>query len=147
MELYERIRALPQLLGLSQAALARSIGMSPQTFAGWLRLTRQDNLWPALPAILSAFPQVSRSWLYFDEGEPFDTETAQGLQEKVRSLEAELARERQERRALEEELRDASRVNRALAMRLVEKSGPAQGKVQGADGSSPPLGFIPGTGG
>lgn len=123
MELYERVKEIPGLFGISQAELARTIEMSPQTFAGWLKRDRQDNIWPVLPKMLETYPTLSREWLYFGEGEPFaHKETASCLQVKMQTLEAELEKERAERRALEEELRDASRVNRALAMRLVDET-------------------------
>ncbi|WP_279086488.1 hypothetical protein, partial [Bilophila wadsworthia] len=39
------------------------------TFNGYLSEKRQDNLWPLLPKILVLYPELSRDWLYFGEGQ------------------------------------------------------------------------------
>ena len=49
--------------------LARVIGVNELTFKGYCSESREGNLWPLLPAILAAFPEISREWLYFNEGE------------------------------------------------------------------------------
>lgn len=69
MELFERIRLIAAQVAGSQKDLALGIGIPQNTFQGYLKLSRQDNLWPLLPLILGFLPQVSREWLYFEEGE------------------------------------------------------------------------------
>lgn len=79
MELFERIRQIIDFYGLSEAKAADALGYHPRTFNGYMSLTRQDNLWPLLPKILELFPQVSRDWLYFEEGEMVGSPLPHGL--------------------------------------------------------------------
>lgn len=68
MELFERIKQIAGLAG-SETKLASRLNLPQTTFNGYLKPSRQDNLWPLLPKILELFPQVNREWLYFGEGE------------------------------------------------------------------------------
>ena len=71
MELFERVRRISAEIAGSQKKLAELLGIAPNTFQGYLKSEREDNLWPVLPQILGLYPQVSREWLYFDEGEMY----------------------------------------------------------------------------
>lgn len=71
MELFQRIKKATKAMTLSDSAMAAAIGMKQSTFSGYLNQKRQNNLWPLLPQILEAFPQISRQWLYFEEGPMF----------------------------------------------------------------------------
>lgn len=68
MELFERVKQIAGLAG-SETKLASRLNLPQTTFNGYLKPSRQDNLWPLLPKILELFPQVNREWLYFGEGE------------------------------------------------------------------------------
>lgn len=74
MELFERIKKISKKFTGSDKALAELLDLKQQTFCGYLREERQNNLWPLLPRILVLFPQISRDWLYFDEGEMLTTD-------------------------------------------------------------------------
>ena len=68
MELFERVRVICKEVAGSQTALATQLHLSQSRFQGYLSRKRQENLWVYLQDILQAYPQVSRDWLYFDEG-------------------------------------------------------------------------------
>ena len=68
MELYERVRTMARALAGSDKALAEMLEIKQNTFSGYLKPERQDNLWPLLPRMLGLFPRLSRNWLYFGEG-------------------------------------------------------------------------------
>ncbi|MBG3875570.1 S24 family peptidase [Desulfovibrio oxamicus] len=69
MELFERVRRIATIVAGSQTSLAARLGMAQSRFQGYLNAKRQDNLWPVLPQILEAYPEIAREWLYFGEGE------------------------------------------------------------------------------
>lgn len=66
-ELYERVTTAGKFFG-GLPAFAEMIGVQYRTFHAYLSAKRQHNLWPLLPAMLEAFPRLSRQWLYFGEG-------------------------------------------------------------------------------
>lgn len=68
MELYERVKSVAKTCAGSDKALAEQLGILQSTFSQYLKSARQDNLWPILPRILEIYPQISREWLYFNEG-------------------------------------------------------------------------------
>lgn len=115
MALFERVKAIYSNMAISQADFARNLHLTPATFNGYLKESRQNNLWPLLPQILALYPQINRDWLYFGEGEmlagdapraasaPKDREA---LEARVRELEAELLEERRLNRRLTERLLD-----------------------------------------
>lgn len=137
-QLYERIRYLGRILGVSLSDIAKNLELLPQTFNGYLKESRQDNLWPHLPRLLQEYPRVSRQWLYFGEGpvlvgmgipldQPVPPEvlaqathaTEQSLRTQLDELAAALDAERRKRAELEGELNDFSRENRALTKQLL----------------------------
>ncbi len=69
MELFQRIKRIAVELVGSETKLATCLGMPQRTLNGYLNAKSQRNLWEYLPAILSLFPEIRRSWLYFGEGE------------------------------------------------------------------------------
>lgn len=68
MELFERVRKVASDIAGSQSNLATLFGLSQSTFQGYLKMERQNNLWPLLPKILDKYPDLSRDWLYFGDG-------------------------------------------------------------------------------
>lgn len=68
MELFERVKQLPKIIGIQDKELAAGLGVNASTFSGYLNARRQHNLWPLLPKILENYPEISRQWLYFGEG-------------------------------------------------------------------------------
>lgn len=80
MFLYERIRALCKELNISQARLAEGLGLRQPQLNGYLSKKSEKNLWEHLPRILALYPQVSRAWLFHNEGEMFAAGQTPGLQ-------------------------------------------------------------------
>ena len=68
MELFERIYQLKFLAGNLQA-VADALGIAPQKISAYANEKSQKNFYPLLPNLLRAYPQVSREWLYFGEGD------------------------------------------------------------------------------
>ena len=112
MELYERLLKLTEIFAdNSQAKFARSIGLSQQTFHGYLNSDGQQKIRKVvLDAIMTTYPEVNRDWLYFGEGEmlasdaPAETAAASDCQRRITELEAELKEERALNRRLTERL-------------------------------------------
>lgn len=106
MDLYQRVKEIAAVLATSQTALGDALGFaSPRTFQGYLTKSRQDNLWPLLPRILEIYPQISREWLYFDEGGMLGREremSSKGPDEKDRLITELLLENREFRKRLEE---------------------------------------------
>lgn len=71
MQLFKRVKKVASEIAGSEVKMATALGIHPRTLNGYLKESREDNLWPILPAILQEYPQVSREWLYFDEGEMY----------------------------------------------------------------------------
>lgn len=75
MELYKRVKQLSKRVAGSEAKLAAILGLRQNQFNGYLNPVSQRNLWEHLPAILTAFPDVRRDWLFFGEGEMLKSDT------------------------------------------------------------------------
>ena len=70
MELFERILSLEAILG-SKSRIAKVLGITPQRLNAYSNETSQRNFLHLLPRLLKAIPDLSRDWLYFDEGPQF----------------------------------------------------------------------------
>lgn len=70
MELYERLNLLAGKTG-TKTKLASALGIPQQKMSLWGNKLSQRNFWEYLPNLLKAMPEVSREWLYFEEGEMF----------------------------------------------------------------------------
>ena len=70
MELFERVLYLEGVLG-SRKAIAEAMGITPQKMWAYSNQNSQKNLWPLLPKLIEKIPDLSRDWLYFEEGEMF----------------------------------------------------------------------------
>lgn len=113
MQLFERVRVIANELASSQTKLALALGFKQETFCGYLKETRQDNLWPILPRILEIYPQIRREWLYFNEGPMIgENHKSIGSQPDLAALQAENVR-------LRAELDETHRLNRKLTLRLL----------------------------
>lgn len=69
MELFERIEKLALVLAGNKTKLAKILGIPQGTFTPYFSLESQEKFLRLLPKILDNFPEVSRDWLYFGEGE------------------------------------------------------------------------------
>ena len=69
MELCERVDAVISRMAKSRAHLAKQLNIKQTTFNSWFSRERQENLLPVLFSILELYPNISRDWLFFDEGE------------------------------------------------------------------------------
>lgn len=138
MELFERVKYLLFNGDVSQASIARKIGVLSQSFNQWLNPKSQKNLWEHLPVILEMFPHVRREWLYFGEGEilvshdEISHSTPEAPAEDIVALQTKVAE-------LEAELREADRLNRQLTTRLLidgtgDKDGAKSTVGKAADG-------------
>ena len=70
MELYERLNTLAGRTG-TKGKLANALGITQQKMSAWSNPTSQRNFWEYLPNLLKAMPEVSKYWLYLEEGEMF----------------------------------------------------------------------------
>ena len=70
MELYERINLLTGKAG-NKTKLAAALGIPQQKISQWSNPLSQRNFWEYLPNLLKAMPDISKYWLYLDEGEMF----------------------------------------------------------------------------
>lgn len=69
MELFQRIKELAVKCAGSETKLALALGLAQSRFNKYMNTKSQRNLWEYLPKILRLYPQLSRDWLYFGEGE------------------------------------------------------------------------------
>ena len=123
MQLFQRVRTLAKTKEGSAKKLGELLGKSQPVFQGYLNETRQNNLWPLLPQILELYPDVSRDWLYFGEGEMLSASpTAAQVNELKAELDAANAKldtKDAEIERLRSELDEANRLNRTLTAKLL----------------------------
>ena len=115
MELFQRLILLADQVAGSQAQLAKAIEIPQGTFHGYLSEEGQRKIrFDLLTAILRAYPQVNRDWLFFGEGEMLGQggRTSASLDKKDRRI-AEL----------EVELKEERRLNRRLTAKLLDGEG------------------------
>lgn len=124
MQLFERVKNLAKTKEKSVSAFSDKLGIAQTTFNGYLKESRQSNLWDLLPKILEIYPDVCRDWLYFGEGEmlgePVKKEDLQELKEKIKALEKEISEERN--------------INRQLTSKLLIEGTPEKDSKQIANG-------------
>lgn len=85
--LFQRVREIIRRFSLSQANFSAQLGLQLTTFNGYLNEKRENNLWPYLGKILEIYPEISREWLYFGEGEmlrgkPAEVPSSQAVEPK-----------------------------------------------------------------
>lgn len=71
MFLFERVNDIVKMDKRRGVSLAESIGINPHTFRGYLKESREHKLNPLLEKILAVHPEISRDWLFFDEGDMY----------------------------------------------------------------------------
>lgn len=76
MKMFQRIVKICKHFNVSQHELGEQLGLNGRTFLGYLNGKREHNLWVHLTQILALYPSISRSWLYFGEGEMLGTDPA-----------------------------------------------------------------------
>lgn len=69
MYLFERIKEIAEKIAPSQTALGKELGLPQSKFNQYLNTVSEKNLWQYLPRIIEIYPQISREWLYFGEGD------------------------------------------------------------------------------
>lgn len=115
MELFERVRYLAEIKGLSLARFGKMLGFPQQTFHKWLSPQTQKHLFDHLPKILELFPDVRPEWLYIGQ-EPAFHDGTQAENQPTRDEMEELKRENER---LKSELAEADRLNRKLTARML----------------------------
>ena len=132
MELFERIAKIAREIAGSQARLAEKFNINPRTFQGYVQANRQDNLWPILQDILTAYPQISREWLYFGEGEMLGGVAKDSTTPPTPSLEREIA-------ALRELVASKDEIialQKQLLAQAAERDGQEKGNMESDGGMS-----------
>lgn len=118
MELFERVKQAATEEAGSNTKLAGMLGIPQPTFQGYLKESRQDNLWPLLPRIIEVLPKISREWLYFGEGEMLrtyeKTQAPPSGPDVVNAMEKRYTEAREEVSALKDEVLNLQR--KLLAM-------------------------------
>ena len=134
MQLFQRVKLLAKNKAGSAKSLGEALGLSQSRFNGYLNETRQNNLWPLLPSILELYPDVSRDWLYFGEGEMIAA--ANPTPEQFSELQHENQQLREELEALKKELSETNRLYKNVSARLIlgdstEDSAASSAKIAG----------------
>ena len=123
MELFQRVRDLAKAKAGSAKKLGELLGKSQPVFQAYLNERRQNNLWPLLPQILELFPDVSRDWLYFGEGEMLSASPTAArvgeLETELDAANAMLDAKDAEIERLRSELDEERRLNRNLTAKLL----------------------------
>lgn len=117
MQLFQRVRILAKNKAGSVKALAEKLGKGQSRFNAYLNEQRQNNLWPLRPSILELYPDVSRDWLYFGEGEMIAA--ANPTPEQFSELQHENQQLRDELEALKKELSETNRLYKNVSARLI----------------------------
>lgn len=107
MKLFERINAIAEQIAGSQARLAKAIRVPQGTLNGYLSDDGQRKIrLELIESILTAYPQINRNWLYFDEGDMIGQEGVSPAlatpDEKDRLITELLLENRELRKRLEE---------------------------------------------
>ncbi len=141
MQLFQRVKILAKVKAGSVKALAERLSKGQSMFNAYLNERRQNNLWPLLPQILELFPDVSRDWLYFGEGEMLSASPTAArvgeLETELDAANAMLDAKDAEIERLRSELDEERRLNRNLTAKLLlgdSTEGSAASSAKSADG-------------
>lgn len=91
MELYERLREVIAVAsGGNVTAFCKKLSIRNTTMSGYLNEYGQDKVRVGLLLeILEAYPQISRDWLFFNEGEMFSDGFRMGMRMGARMADAD----------------------------------------------------------
>ncbi len=141
MQLFQRVKHIAKNKAGSAKSLGEALGLSQSRFNGYLNETRQNNLWPLLPQILELFPDVSRDWLYFGEGEMIASSPTAAqvgeLKTKLDAANAKLDTKDAEIERLRAELERVNRLYQNVSAKLLlgdSTEGSAASSAKSADG-------------
>lgn len=119
MYLFEQIDKLLEHYNYSRIMLAKKIDVPTATFNRYFSLEQEDKLRGCLWKIHKVFPEISRNWLFFDEGEMFDKiENNSETKKTIENLKNELQEERKLNRQLQNELIAERKISRELQAQL-----------------------------
>lgn len=121
MQIFERLGEIIKYFAKnSQAAFARSLGILPTTFNGYMNEKGQERIrFSLLKTILEIYPDVNREWLLFGDGEMLKTNAGADLPKKA--LHAKIAELEAKVEELEAELKKVYRTNDRLINELADK--------------------------
>ena len=123
MELFQRVKILAKAKEGSVKGLAARLNKGQSLFNAYLNEKRQHNLWPLLPQILELYPDVSRDWLYFGEGEMLSASPTAArvdeLEAELDAANAKLEAQQVENERLRAELDDLNRLYRNVSAKLL----------------------------
>lgn len=110
MYLFEKINDLLKFYNYSRIMLAKKIDVPTATFNRYFTPDQEDKLRACLWKIHQIFPEISRDWLFFDEGEMF---------EKKENI--QLIKLQKENEELKQENSEINKMNRQLQAELIEE--------------------------
>ncbi len=94
METFERVLKVLKHKGVTKAWLANKLGIPKPTFNGWFCVEKQDKLEHYAKDMHAIWPDISREWLMFEEGDMFDSgQTKADMAQKIAELEAQHKRD------------------------------------------------------
>ncbi len=124
MQLFQKIDNILKYYNFSRIMLAKKINIHVATFNRYFTPDQEDKLRSCLWDIHKIFPEISRDWLFFDEGEMFLTSNNNSflsdkeLEKKNIELQNELFEERKLNRKLQSELIEERKISRELQAKL-----------------------------
>lgn len=106
MELFQRVEAVLAQKKVTKTRLAEMLGVPQSTLTMYFSVKRQDKLTPYLWKISSFWPDISRDWLFFGEGDMTSamlTAAQMGeLKKELNAVRTELTEERKKAQASQE---------------------------------------------
>ncbi|MFI3271995.1 MAG: hypothetical protein R3Y11_07850 [Pseudomonadota bacterium] len=76
-----RVKKVSSTYYTTQKEFGDALGVNGDTFLGYFKKGREDNLLPLLPKMLELHPNINKYWLYFGEG-PMSSDIAYNAQKK-----------------------------------------------------------------
>ena len=123
MELYERIEAVIQQKKTNKKNVATLLGIPHNTFGRYFCLKHQRKLGVLLWDLAALWPDVSRDWLYFGEGEMLSASPTAArvdeLEAELDAANAKLEAQQVENERLRAELDDLNRLYRNVSAKLL----------------------------
>lgn len=124
MQLYQRVLTLKPRFG-TKTKMAETLGISFRMLDSYLKESSQVHLYPLLPKLLQALPDIDRDWLYFGEGLPNREKVEEELEE-VQISEVDFAEIISRQNLIIEQLTETNRQlteqNHSLVEQLLKKN-------------------------